>query len=197
MYLNLRKPPLRSLNPFAKAAPPTNPPLRQPSPARMNKRSPSSVPIPTIPPSNNPRGELIFSSKVDRGFRDSYDKYRSAFERRREEREREAFFTKSWLGRFLARLPFISTPTSVQGHGTGMGSADFTRGSGHSPMRSISGSSTGSLRGRPGGTPGGSRRSSPPLSSARGGSRGGPSRVGSNSRSGTPSTIQQDATSCS
>lgn len=56
-----------------------------------------ALPIPTIPPTTNPRGELIFSSRVDRAFRDGYAKYRAAFERRREQRERE-IWEKTWVG---------------------------------------------------------------------------------------------------
>lgn len=45
--------------------------------------------IPTIPPSSNPRGELIFSSKVSNQFREGYERYRAAFERRRAEKMEE------------------------------------------------------------------------------------------------------------
>jgi len=48
----------------------------------------SSVPINPIPPSNNPRGELIFSARVDPAFREGYEKYRAGFERRRDELRR-------------------------------------------------------------------------------------------------------------
>ena len=50
----------------------------------------TATPLKPIPPPNNPRGELIFSSRVDRQLRDSYDRYRANFERRREEKLREA-----------------------------------------------------------------------------------------------------------
>ncbi|KAK2461284.1 hypothetical protein APHAL10511_006811 [Amanita phalloides] len=100
IYLNVRKPPLRSKFKFLgkplsflfprpenerphpiQGSPP--PIIRTPSP------SPSTVrPIPSIPPATNPRGELIFSSRVDRTFREGYERYRSAFEKRREEKER-------------------------------------------------------------------------------------------------------------
>ncbi|KAI0717811.1 hypothetical protein C8T65DRAFT_827875 [Cerioporus squamosus] len=84
MYLNMRQPPLRSklpFNPFAflfaRPPPPTSPisptsphspRRRSPSPSPGGSRRSSSVPIPPIPPASNPRGELIFSSRVDRGF---------------------------------------------------------------------------------------------------------------------------------
>lgn len=48
------------------------------------------IPIPAIPPTKNPRGELIFSSRVDRAFRDGYERYRGSFERRRAERYHDA-----------------------------------------------------------------------------------------------------------
>ena len=192
MYLNLRQPPLRSRNPFKffrNASPshnsppsplrsPTSP--RPPSPARpLSKRSPSAVPITPIPPSSNPRGELIFSSRVDRSFRDSYDRYRSAFERRREEKEREAFFTRTYIGKFLATLPWnplgpwpLPPPSPTEPAGKGDKGSDSGR-FGHWTKRSISGSSTSTSRGRLGNTPCGSRKSSPAPSRGKG-----PYRVG-------------------
>ncbi|KAF8062482.1 hypothetical protein FPV67DRAFT_1703309 [Lyophyllum atratum] len=103
MYLNVRKPPLGSkirFNPLSFFFPrPPSPPAPAPAPSsrpesRSRSRSPSpagtttSLPIPSIPPATNPRGELIFSSRVDKSFRDAYERYRAAFERKREERER-------------------------------------------------------------------------------------------------------------
>ncbi|SJX64393.1 uncharacterized protein SRS1_15034 [Sporisorium reilianum f. sp. reilianum] len=40
----------------------------------------------SIPPAQNSRGELIFSSKVSPDFREGYERYRAAFERRRAEK---------------------------------------------------------------------------------------------------------------
>lgn len=40
----------------------------------------------SIPPAQNSRGELIFSSKVSPDFREGYQRYRAAFERRRAEK---------------------------------------------------------------------------------------------------------------
>ncbi|QRW25703.1 Spo7 domain protein [Rhizoctonia solani] len=49
-----------------------------------------------IPPTNNPRGELIFSNRVDRSFREAYERYRSVWERKRE--EHLAANRRSWFG---------------------------------------------------------------------------------------------------
>ncbi|KAI0684911.1 hypothetical protein BC835DRAFT_1387168 [Cytidiella melzeri] len=173
MYLNVRQLPLRSKLPFSPFAflfprtPPspslatsqasTSPPSttsgvrRSPSPQRVSTRS-SSVPIAPIPPSLNPRGELIFSSRVERSFRDSYERYRNAFERKREERERAAY-EATWLGWICTKVlrikrPLIFSPT-VPGSG-GSGTA--------TPVPR-----PGSVRGRgsAAGTPSSSRRSSP------------------------------------
>lgn len=117
MYLNVRQPPLRSklpafLNPFTLLFPRPSPspsaPVvptrrRSPSPNTGRTKRSSSVPIPPIPPASNPRGELIFSSRVDRSFRESYERYRAAFERRRGERERMER-EKTWWGWVISKL---------------------------------------------------------------------------------------------
>ncbi|CAL1709428.1 unnamed protein product [Somion occarium] len=175
MYLNVRQPPLRSklpFNPFSFLFPrpspsstpsPSSPSSRRrsPSPKRATKRS-SSVPISPIPPASNPRGELIFSSRVDRSFRESYDRYRAAFERRREERERAAYQATwiGWLHMKLFRIPPASTGASSVPSGTATPV-------GGTPALARTGSATGSHRGRGGGTgslpgtPSSSRRPSP------------------------------------
>ncbi|KAF9219201.1 hypothetical protein BS17DRAFT_789804 [Gyrodon lividus] len=115
MYLNVRKPPLRSkfsLNPFSLLfpRPQQSPEAGDGPPARSSPTGRSaSVPIYPIPPADNPRGELIFSSRVDRSFRESYDRYRAAFERKREERERSAA-TKTWLGWLRFQMPWNKWP---------------------------------------------------------------------------------------
>lgn len=108
MYLNVRHKPLRAritLNPLSlfrrtptelPASSPSSETARATSPERRRKRG-ASVPIAPIPPASNPRGELIFSSRVDRSFRESYEKYRAKFERRRVERE-EYEFAQTWRG---------------------------------------------------------------------------------------------------
>ncbi|KAI0795606.1 Spo7-like protein-domain-containing protein [Abortiporus biennis] len=145
MYLNVRKPPLQSklpFNPFTWLFPrtpsssPSAPPSpslssrrRSPSPTRISKRS-SSVPIPPIPPSSNPRGELIFSSRVDRAFRDGYDRYRATFERKRDAREKAAY-QATWIGWLLMKLsrtppvPMVANAsgTSTPVHAPGLGRA--------------------------------------------------------------------------
>lgn len=101
MYLNVRQP---SRNPLSFFFPRPNdsatPPRRASSPSSRPRSASTTRPIHTIPPSTNPRGELIFSSKVDKGFRESYERHRTAFERRREDKafhERQ----KKWYGRFM------------------------------------------------------------------------------------------------
>ena len=170
MHLNMRQPPLRSklpFNPFAFlfARPPAHPPQsptqpqpvrrRSPSPSGSTARRSSSVPLAPIPPASNPRGELIFSSRVDRSFRESYDRYRAQFERRREERER-AVYMQTWTGWLHLKMPWMrkagaGTPQGQPGQGQGSGSGTNT------PVGSL----RGIPRGRGTGSPAGSRRSSP------------------------------------
>jgi len=120
MYLNVRRPPLRSkfsLNPMALLFPRPEPlpepesasrPLTRTSPPSPTDRS-TSVPIAPIPPAANPRGELIFSSRVDRSFRESYERYRAAFERKRQERERSDAM-QTWLGWLRYQMPWNKRP---------------------------------------------------------------------------------------
>lgn len=118
MYLNVRKPPLRSkisLNPISLLFP--RPESSHESASRsLTRSSPSSptdrgtsVPIAPIPPAANPRGELIFSSRVDRSFRESYERYRAAFERKRQERERTDT-TGTWLGWLRFQMAWNKRP---------------------------------------------------------------------------------------
>lgn len=101
MYLNVRPPPLRAPWPFSlffpsRAPPEVHSPVPSPSqPTRGRTNDSSAVSgspgrrgttIPPIPPSTNPRGELIFTSRVDKHFKESYERYRAAFEKRRDER---------------------------------------------------------------------------------------------------------------
>ena len=119
MYLNMRQAPRRSpYNPFSYLFPrPSSPSsglisssrARSPSPTRLGKRSSSAVPMPSIPPTTNPRGELIFSSRVDRSFREAYERHRAAFERRRDERDRQAA-ARTWSGWLLQKMPWNRAP---------------------------------------------------------------------------------------
>ncbi|KAI0033988.1 hypothetical protein K488DRAFT_18723, partial [Vararia minispora EC-137] len=162
MYLNMRNAPRRSpYNPLTYIFPrvtspsmssspsPTSSPPRSPSPTRLGKRSPSAAPIPSIPPTTNPRGELIFSSRVDRNFRESYERYRGAFERKREERQRLAS-AKTWTGWLAQKMSWNSLPPSVPPQSPGT----------ITPSQIHSRTPSASLRGR-GGTPSSSKRSSP------------------------------------
>ena len=125
MFLNVRRPPLRLKfywNPLLFFFPrPVEPSITSgpPSPSSPNRPGSTSTtrPIPPIPPTTNPRGELIFSSRIDRNFRDSYERYRSAFERKREVKEYNERH-KKWYGKLLfwERPPTGSgafTPTRV------------------------------------------------------------------------------------
>ncbi|WWC72422.1 uncharacterized protein I206_106384 [Kwoniella pini CBS 10737] len=113
MHLNMRrsKPSLLSYIPYIRHFRSASPPVSSTPPLQSNpqtttkpflggkggvvnhgagrKVSSSTNVMATIPPSTNPRGELIFSSRVDRTFREGYERYRSAFERRREEKQKE------------------------------------------------------------------------------------------------------------
>ena len=166
MYFNVRKLPLRSkmsFNPLSFFFPRPDdsskalssssqvPRSRSPSPTRSLSRSPSaSLPIPSIPPASNPRGELIFSGRVDRNFRESYERYRSAFERKREEKER-AERRNRWLGKLLfwravpapSALvpPVIRTVSSSSSRGRSGGSRSGTPPTGTSTGLSSSGNS--------------------------------------------------------
>ncbi|KAJ7216384.1 hypothetical protein GGX14DRAFT_533817 [Mycena pura] len=145
MYLNVRKPSLRStirLNPLSfffphavEESPSANSstPSRSPSPARMASTS-TSVTIPPMPPTTNPRGELRFSSRVDRTFRDGYERYRANFERRRAQQEL-LVHAQTWFGR--VRWPWGEREAAPASAGlSGSGSARMTR-SGTPPISAL------------------------------------------------------------
>ncbi|KAJ7472221.1 hypothetical protein B0H11DRAFT_1346489 [Mycena galericulata] len=109
MYLNVRKPPLHSkmyFNPLSFFFPrpievtPSSPGAKSPSssPRPAIGSTSTSVPIPPIPPTMNPRGELRFSSRVDRTFREGYERYRANFERKRAQQE-QLGRGHGWMGR--------------------------------------------------------------------------------------------------
>ena len=120
MFLNVRRPPLRSKfywNPlsffFPRPLEPTHPP--SPSLTHHRLRTSATLPIPPIPPAANPRGELIFSSRIDKNFRESYERYRSAFERKREVKEYNER-QKKWYGKLLF---WERAPTPAPNTGSG------------------------------------------------------------------------------
>ena len=126
MYLNVRPPPLRAPWPFSlffpsRAPPEVHSPIPSPSqPTRGRTNDSSAVSgspgrrgttIPPIPPSTNPRGELIFTSRVDKHFKESYERYRAAFEKRRDERVMAEASTTTKLWNWL--------PSALGGKATG------------------------------------------------------------------------------
>ncbi|KAI9569184.1 hypothetical protein HD554DRAFT_621126 [Boletus coccyginus] len=163
MYLNVRRPPLRSkfsLNPIALLLPRPAPSLESAS-RSLTRASPSSptdrsasVPIAPIPPAANPRGELIFSSRVDRSFRESYERYRAAFERKRQERERSDAM-QTWLGWLHYQMPWNKRPVL---HPLGAATTQ---------VRTASSSTRGRGVGSVVPTPSSSRRSSPMTRASR------------------------------
>lgn len=167
---------------FATAAaaqpPPTAPPSPTAIPQRMRTRSLSpsfssssrdsgqanasaTEIIPPIPPSTNPRGELIFSSRVHAPFREQYERYRENYERKRSMGINASNAGKS---SFLAkiRIPFwrenstVDTPGAITPPPLGVGDGGTATPGGLG--------SPGALRGRTNtlsSTPSASRRSSP------------------------------------
>ncbi|KAG7535899.1 hypothetical protein FFLO_03645 [Filobasidium floriforme] len=94
------------------------------SPTPPSSSSSTSV-IPPIPPTQNPRGELIFSSRIPPHFKEGYERYRAAFERRRGEKIREERWRRSW---FFVRW-FLEMPEGLaNGGGTGKGGAGTVAG---------------------------------------------------------------------
>ncbi|GAA5850512.1 hypothetical protein JCM8547_001898 [Rhodosporidiobolus lusitaniae] len=80
---------------------PNDPVTRAPPPAPSAPLPLRGIPIPPIPPAQNPRGEVIFSSRVSPQFREGYERYRAEWEKRREEakrlqRERERELRGAW-----------------------------------------------------------------------------------------------------
>lgn len=114
----MRRPPPSFPIPFIRTSPtPSTPAPGAPHKALSNRRQSASgstsTVLATIPPSSNPRGELIFSSRVDKSFREGYERYRAAFERRREEKAREeARRNARWFRRRVS-------PAGVTVSGTG------------------------------------------------------------------------------
>ncbi|CAG8746112.1 13900_t:CDS:2, partial [Acaulospora colombiana] len=153
-----------------------------PSPSPLRNATPSSPyeygqdhteVIPPIPPSTNPRGELIFSSRVHPSFREGYERYRESYERKRSQgapRTNGAATSDNVAKRMLYRIrhPFGGgvTPPSVYDTPRAM-TPVLTPGGVDTPTAEGAafgglGGSPGSMRGRTNSnTPTGSRRSSP------------------------------------
>jgi len=121
MYLNVRTQsttPLRSVFPFffseSTATSMASQSTGKADPYGRDPTGPYPI-IPPIPPSQNPRGELIFSSRVEKSFRERYEYYREGFEKRRTS---PASSTGSkfleWLG-IKCREGSISTTVSGDG----------------------------------------------------------------------------------
>lgn len=142
--------------------------------------------IPQIPPSSNPRGELIFSSRVHGSFREAYERYRENYERKLQGgtigQNDSRLAAKRGANSLLDRLrnPFGRSLSDTP-FATGTPGVDTPTASPDSPLPN-----QGTLRGRGStNTPSGSRRSSPAPGSLgkRGSKRGGRGRI---SRQGTP-----------
>ena len=96
--------------------PGTKGPNASASTAGLRRPSHNATVMGQIPPSSNPRGELIFSSRVDKSFKEGYERYRNAFERRREEKAMEEARRNGgrWFKRGLSESTIINrtwTPT--------------------------------------------------------------------------------------
>jgi hypothetical protein len=178
MYLNVRTQstnPLRFLFPFlfsdpatAATANTTAQATGKADPYGRNPTGPYPI-IPPIPPSQNPRGELIFSSRVEKNFRERYETYREGFEKVR------VSPTSLVGGRFLEWLGINrrdgSTSTTVSGDGESRAGTPGPEGARRGRLGSI-GTNDGSR----------SRRGSP----APGAKRGSVRKKKTSIRGGTP-----------
>lgn len=175
MYLNVRTQsttPLRSAFPFffseSTATSTTSQGTSKADPYGRDPTGPYPI-IPPIPPSQNPRGELIFSSRVEKSFRERYEYYREGFEKRRAS---PASPTGSkfleWLG---IKCREGSTSTTVSGDGESRAETPVPEGGRRGRLGSM-GTNDGSR----------SRRGSPAPSGKRGSTR----KKKTSIRSGTP-----------
>ncbi|KAG8807483.1 hypothetical protein FRC17_004442 [Serendipita sp. 399] len=160
--------------------------------------------IPQIPPSSNPRGELIFSSVVHREFREGYERYRESYEKKMQAGGGGVGVVPSVDGGgFVKRMirwmkgggaVGVGGDNMMGGMGvpSGFGTPGFI---GTDTPVLADGYSPGSMRGRAYGTttPSGSRRSSPAPSGSPGSVSGGTSTPGSGNfgsiSSASPSSI--------
>lgn len=116
MYFNVRRAPAAflaflplpaTLRPTPAPLKAVAPPGKRPASGRRVSNSgshPGHTVMAQIPPSSNPRGELIFSSRVDQHFEEGYKRYRTAFERRRGQRDKlDAASAAPWYARLFRR----------------------------------------------------------------------------------------------
>ncbi|KAG9128438.1 hypothetical protein FRC07_012546 [Ceratobasidium sp. 392] len=97
IHLNVRTQPQGPPAPLNYLFPRPDPLPPSPTSTQPTRKGPArKAQLNPIPPTSNPRGELIFSSRVDRAFRESYERYRAVWERKRE--EHLAANRRSWLG---------------------------------------------------------------------------------------------------
>ncbi|KAL7414755.1 Spo7-like protein-domain-containing protein [Mrakia frigida] len=123
----IQGPPSSSSTRSSAAPPPSSSSSSTPTTSKPTKSTTSSTSLSnpltlraSIPPTKNPRGELIFSSRVDRAFRDGYERYRGMFERRREERYRETRAGKGGLmGIWWRLLGYRKKPVAQPGGSPG------------------------------------------------------------------------------
>ncbi|KAK4056682.1 hypothetical protein OIO90_002234 [Microbotryomycetes sp. JL221] len=101
------------------------------SPPSTGSTPRSGVPIPPIPPATNPRGEMIFSSRVSSAFREGYERYRAEWERRRTEaaKVQHAHNNKGWFGWMLPSPTMKSLTTTKPGVATLAAGSTSTKGS--------------------------------------------------------------------
>ncbi|CAE6469117.1 hypothetical protein ACGC1H_006242 [Rhizoctonia solani] len=131
LHLNVRTQPMGPPGPLKYFFPRPTPSPASPTATQPNRKGANrKAPLNPIPPTNNPRGELIFSSRVDRSFREAYERYRSVWERKRE--EHLAANRRSWLGWLWLTS---KQPTPVGTPGKERGRSTPTPGSSRPPSR--------------------------------------------------------------
>jgi len=144
MYLNVRSPPMQIPWPLNHILPSRTPDATS-SPHATRGRAETvsrdherrTTTIPPIPPSTNPRGELIFTSRVDKNFRESYERYRDAFERRRNEKALAEASMSTW-GKMARWIPWSNAAAPVRKDcGPEREGGQRTPGSSRYPSRSV------------------------------------------------------------
>lgn len=145
MYLNVRAPPIQvpwPLKPIlpsqsADTSSPAQPVARGRPETASRGHGRRTTTIPPIPPSTNPRGELIFTSRVDKHFRESYERYRDAFEKRRNEKALAEASVPVWC-RMIRWISWSNTSAPVRKDlGAEKEGGQRTPGSSRYPSRSV------------------------------------------------------------